>query len=77
MRIYRLTFEEIDDTDKSNRDTNNRVQVQYQISDTDLRYVGIENLDYIKKRLLEELENKIILNHFNKNKHNLNLEFQC
>lgn len=77
MRIYRLTFDEIDDTDKSNRDTNNRVQVQYQISDTDLRYVGIENLDYIKKRLLEELENKIILNHFNKNNHNLNLEFQC
>ena len=77
MRLYRLTFEEIDDTDKSNRDTNNRVQVQYQISDTDLRYVGIENLDYIKKRLLEELENKIILNHFNKNNHNLNLEFQC
>lgn len=77
MRIYRLTFDEIDDTDKSNRDTNNRVQVQYQISDTDLRYVGVENLDYIKKRLLEELENKIILNHFNKNNHNINLEFEC
>lgn len=74
MKVYRLTYEEIDTEDKFNTDKNNRTTCELTISDYELKVLGDNTkiaIDMTKQKVLEEIINKCFK--IKKNKKNVYL----